>query len=104
MENYTRAFGDRDFLNSLIVSANYTVLAVVFAVSLGLGIALLPTFIAGPELRAGTLKSILPAYRAPELSVCALYPPTRHVSMKVRAFIDFLVAHFGDKPYWDAGV
>lgn len=68
----------------------------------GLGIALLPTFIAGPELSAGTLKSILPGYRAPELSVCALYPPTRHVSMKVRAFIDFLVGHFGDKPYWDA--
>lgn len=68
----------------------------------GLGVALLPTFIAGPELNAGTLKSILPGYRAPELSVCALYPPTRHVSMKVRAFIDFLVGHFGDKPYWDA--
>ncbi len=70
----------------------------------GQGIALLPTFISGPELRSGSLKSILAGYRAPELSVCALYPPTRHVSMKVRAFIDFLVAHFGDKPYWDAGI
>ncbi len=68
----------------------------------GLGIALLPTFIAGPELSAGTLKSILSGYRAPDLSVCALYPPTRHISMKVRALIDFLVEHFGDKPYWDA--
>lgn len=41
LENYTRAFTDSDFLNSLLVSANYTVLAVVFSVSLGLGIALL---------------------------------------------------------------
>jgi DNA-binding transcriptional LysR family regulator len=69
----------------------------------GRGIALLPTFIAGPELQQGKLKPILPGYRAPQLSVCALYPPTRHLSMKVRVFIDFLVERFGDKPYWDAG-
>ena len=68
----------------------------------GRGIALLPTFIAGPELWRGKLTAILPGYRAPELSVCALYPPTRHLSMKVRVFIDFLVERFGDKPYWDA--
>ena len=67
----------------------------------GEGIALLPTFISGPELRAGALRCILTDYRAPKLSVCALYPPTRHVSMKVRAFIDFLVERFGDRPYWD---
>jgi DNA-binding transcriptional LysR family regulator len=70
----------------------------------GQGIALLPTFIASRELRAGHLKSILTGYRAPELSVCALYPPTRHLSMKVRAFIDFLVERFSEKPYWDQGL
>jgi len=70
----------------------------------GEGIALLPTFIAGPALREGTLRCILPGYHAPQLSVCALYPPTRHVSMKVRVFIDFLVERFGDKPYWDEGL
>jgi DNA-binding transcriptional LysR family regulator len=66
------------------------------------GIALLPTFIAGPDLRSGRLRTILVQYRAPELSVCALYPPTRHLSAKVRVFIDFLVERFGEKPYWDA--
>ncbi len=40
-DNYIRAFGDSGFLNSLFVSVNYTVIAVVAAVSLGLGIALL---------------------------------------------------------------
>ncbi len=67
----------------------------------GRGIALLPTFIAGSDLRSGRLKAILSHYRAPKLSVCALYPPTRHLSMKVRVFIDFLVERFGDTPYWD---
>jgi len=40
-ENYVRAFDDSAFLNSLIVSVNYTFLAVVLAVSIGLAIALL---------------------------------------------------------------
>ena len=67
------------------------------------GIALLPTFIAAADLRSGRLKPILAQYQAPELWVCALYPPTRHLSMKVRVFIDFLVERFGDRPYWDTG-
>jgi DNA-binding transcriptional LysR family regulator len=40
----------------------------------GRGIALLPTFIAGPDLQSRRLKAILAPYRAPELSVNALYP------------------------------
>lgn len=41
LDNYTRAFEDSTFLNSLIVSVNYTLIAVIFSVSLGLAIALL---------------------------------------------------------------
>lgn len=64
----------------------------------GRGIALLPIFIAHAQLRNGSLRSILTQYRAPELSVYALYPPTRYVPVKVRAFIDFLVAQFSGRP------
>jgi DNA-binding transcriptional LysR family regulator len=70
----------------------------------GRGIALLPTFIVGPDLRTGKLRPVLSKYRAPELSVCALYPPTRHLPVKVRVFIDFLVERFGNNPYWDKGI
>lgn len=70
----------------------------------GLGIALLPTFIAGEELRNGALRAIMTDYKAPELTLYAIYPPNRHLSVKVRVFIDFLVARFGPQPYWDAGV
>ena len=41
LANYARAFDDTTFLNSLLVSLNYTFIAVVFSVSLGLAIALL---------------------------------------------------------------
>jgi DNA-binding transcriptional LysR family regulator len=49
----------------------------------------------------GKLQRILAKYRAPELSVRALYPATRYLAMKVRVFIDFLVERFGDRPDWD---
>jgi len=67
----------------------------------GLGIALLPTFIAGADLQQGTLSTILADYKAPELSLYAIYPPNRHLAVKVRVFIDFLVERFGQRPYWD---
>ena len=41
LDNYVRAFSDNSFLNSMIVSVNYTFIAVIFSVSLGLAIALL---------------------------------------------------------------
>ena len=67
----------------------------------GRGIALLPTFIAGADFQQGRLATILPGYQAPEISIYAIYPETRHLSLKVRVFIDFLVERFGGRPYWD---
>ncbi len=67
----------------------------------GAGIALLPTFIAGADLQAGRLVSVLPGYQPSEIAIYALYPPNRHLSAKLRLLIDFLRARFGDPPYWD---
>lgn len=59
----------------------------------GCGIALLPVFMAEKELESGALRVVLSAYKAPPLTLYAIYPPTRHLALKVRLFIDFLVAH-----------
>jgi len=67
----------------------------------GRGIALLPIFIATADLGSGRLRTVLDGFKAPEMHVCALYPPTRHLSLKVRVFIDFLVANFARQPDWD---
>jgi DNA-binding transcriptional LysR family regulator len=61
----------------------------------GRGVALIPTFIAGYALERGALKPLLQDYHAPPLALYAIYPPTRHLSVKVRLFIDFLVERFG---------
>ncbi len=58
------------------------------------GIALLPAFIADAALRDGALRSFLSSYKAPPLTLYAIYAPTRHLALKVRLFIDFLVARF----------
>jgi len=70
----------------------------------GLGIASLPTFIVGEAVRAGDLEIILPAYQAPEINIYAVYASRKHLSAKVRAFIDFAVAQIGEDPVWGQGV
>ena len=68
----------------------------------GHGFVHLPTFIVGADLKAGTLVSVLEPYIAQDLTLNAVYPTARHLSPKVRAFVDFLAERFGgDKPYWD---
>jgi DNA-binding transcriptional LysR family regulator len=67
----------------------------------GQGVALGPTFILGDDMRAGTLVRLLPEYTPPEVGLYAVYPPSRHLSTKVRSFVDFLVTRFGGEPEWD---
>jgi len=67
----------------------------------GGGIILVPTFLIGDDLRAGRLVRLLSNYPPPEQALHALYPPGRHLSAKVRTFVDFLVVRFGGEPAWD---
>ena len=67
----------------------------------GLGITDLPTFLVGPDLRAGRLVPVLPVNPPPELGIYVLYAPNRYLAAKVRLLIDFLVARFGPRPAWD---
>ncbi|HYC46400.1 MAG TPA: LysR family transcriptional regulator [Burkholderiales bacterium] len=71
------------------------------AVVQGLGVALLPTFIIGRELQSGGLQAALSEYIPVERHIYAVYLANRHVSAKVRAFIDFLLERFSPEPYWD---
>jgi len=67
----------------------------------GLGIIRQPTFIAYEDIVSGNLIPFLHDYRSTPLNLYALYPPTRHLSQKVRLFIDFLVERYTGKPYWE---
>jgi len=67
----------------------------------GLGIVMQPTFIAHDYVARGDLVPILCDLRLPSTPAYAVYPPARHLSYRVRAFIDFVAAYFAGKPYWD---
>jgi len=67
----------------------------------GLGIVMQPTFIAGEAISRGELVPILTDYQWPVTPAWAAYPPTRHLSFRVRQFIDFLAEYFAGTPYWD---
>ncbi|WP_448572388.1 LysR family transcriptional regulator [Trichothermofontia sp.] len=60
----------------------------------GLGIALLPRFIVAPDLEAGHLQVVLPAYQPPEIFIYVLYPVNRHLSTKIRLLTAFLKVYF----------
>lgn len=66
----------------------------------GMGIALEPDFIVGEDIRAGALVRILPAYAPPSSLIYAVYPSRRHLSAKVRAFVDFLALRFAKEAPW----
>src|SRR5256885_719681 len=68
----------------------------------GHGLACLPTYLVGEALRAGRLVTVLDDYVAPPFTLRALYPHSRHLSAKVRAFVDFLAERFAGEPAWDS--
>jgi len=67
----------------------------------GLGIVLVPSFIAYKEIDRGTLVPLLEDYKPPQINAYAVYPQTRHLSLRVRSFVDLLVNRFEGTPYWD---
>lgn len=76
----------------------------VTAAETGLGIARAPSFIAGLRFGDKRLVPLLREFKATPLAIYALYPPPgRHLAIKVRVFVDFLVAHYRNGPEWDKG-
>jgi DNA-binding transcriptional LysR family regulator len=71
------------------------------AVVAGVGIALLPTFLVGPELARGTLKAIEVGAATESADIFVAYPTARGASARVRALIEALKGAFGNPPYWE---
>lgn len=65
----------------------------------GMGILVQPKYILYDDLVAGRLVSVLDDWDLPRLTINIAFQSRRHVSAKVRTFIDFLVAHFERMDY-----
>lgn len=70
------------------------------ACTAGLGVALLPIFVAHEAIRAGHLEIILADYRVDSVGMFLVYPPGRYLSRRVRVFSEHMVEHFQEKAPW----
>lgn len=64
----------------------------------GLGIAQCVTLVAAPHLASGELVQVLADWACPTMPVYVVYPPNRHLSAKVRAFVDWAADLFVREP------
>ena len=62
----------------------------------GLGIALLPDFIAEESLKSGELVTLFDDHLPPSSGIYAIYPHRRYLPTKVRTFVDYLSKWFRD--------
>lgn len=65
----------------------------------GLGILIQPTYILYDDIVAGRLVPVLDSWDLPRLAVNLAYPSRKHLSAKVRTFIDFIAEHFRKMDY-----
>jgi DNA-binding transcriptional LysR family regulator len=70
--------------------------AVLAAAREGLGIALMPRYVASDSLAAGKVVEVLPGHALPEQEIHAVFPSPKLVPGKVSSFVAFLQGRFGE--------
>lgn len=72
----------------------------VAAAAAGMGVAQVSDVLAMPLLRAGALQPLLLEWAAPGPSLSVVYPSSRYLTAKVRAFSDFIAEVFPMEGWW----
>lgn len=67
----------------------------------GLGIALMPAFLCADALASGLLLPVLPEYHVCIGGLYAMYPSREHLSVALRAFLDFLGERMSEHPWFE---
>ena len=67
----------------------------------GVGIAMLPMFLAGPYIRSGRLVSILEKHAVDNTAIFAVLPHRKYIPLKARCFIDFVKELFAPPAPWE---
>ncbi|WP_454561970.1 LysR substrate-binding domain-containing protein [Pseudomonas sp. AIG] len=62
----------------------------------GLGVLWLPTYMSAAHVASGELVPLFKGWQLDSMPLYVAYPPNRHVSLKLRVFIDWVVALMAD--------
>jgi DNA-binding transcriptional LysR family regulator len=74
---------------------------IVEAALAGVGVGIVPRFIASPHLESGKLVQLLKEYIVPTGTLYAVFMPDPNLPERIRAFVRFLGDRFAPVPYWD---
>jgi DNA-binding transcriptional LysR family regulator len=91
---------------AIAVQGRYSVNSVQLSLSAalrGAGIAVLPAFFCAAALRAGLLAPVLEEWSLGRSEIHVVYPGSRHLSARVRLFVDSLIERFTALPPWLLG-
>ncbi len=72
--------------------------AMIAAVRAGLGVGQIAAFTALPLIERGELVQVLPDWTCDSIPLYVVYPPNRHLSAKVRAFVEWVAELFTQHP------
>lgn len=76
--------------------------AMIAAVQAGLGVGQIAAFTALPLIARGELVQVLPEWNSHAIPLYVVYPPNRHLSAKVRAFVEWAAELFAQHPQLSA--
>jgi DNA-binding transcriptional LysR family regulator len=102
----TWVFSKEGRSESIAIQGRYSVNSVQLALTAalrGAGIAVLPAFFCAEALRAGHLSPVLEGWALGRSEIHVVYPSSRHLSARVRLFVDALVDRFTRLPPWLLG-
>jgi DNA-binding transcriptional LysR family regulator len=80
------------------IVANNTEMLRQFAL-LGMGIAVLPSYLIEHDVMRGNLVTLLNNYRLPQIEINIAYPSRRYFPAKIRTFVHHLFRHFNPSPH-----
>lgn len=67
----------------------------------GSGLVQLPSYMIGLDIQSGRLKPVLEKYEPKAIPINLIYAHRKHMSVKIRSFVDYMKDYFETPPYWD---
>ena len=97
----TDAGGNAHVIDGPVRLAANNVQMLLAAALAGAGVAYGPSFVFGESILHGKLDVLMSDHKTSDLAIHAVYPTRRHVTLKLRQFVEHLSTSFGEMPPWD---